>query len=67
MVLVAQLRHFSRPQAVVRNLLTSEGSVFYACGGRIPLSGTGADGLRPQLSRAPVSTKNEDQYHEDMI
>jgi len=30
----------------------SEGRVFYACGGRIPLSGTGADGPPPRSSAA---------------
>ena len=36
--------------------MQSEGSVFYACGGRIPLSGTGADGPLAKLSREHVSS-----------
>ncbi len=42
--------------AVGRNVLASEGSVFYACGGRIPLGGTGADGPSAHSSAAsPLS------------
>ena len=38
---------------VERNVLASEGGVFYACGGRIPLGGTRADG--PSSRRSAVS------------
>ncbi len=33
-------------------MLASEGSVFYACGGQIPLGGTGADGPSAHSSAA---------------
>ena len=38
----------------MRNVLASEGSVFYGCCGRIPLGGTGAD--RPSAPSSAAST-----------
>jgi len=48
--------------AVGRNGLASEGSVFYACGGRTRCWSRRAFG--PQLSRAPVRGRTEMEYDE---